>query len=49
MPRTGRRRITQGLINQMGALRRQGLPFHEIARQLGCSERTARRELLHGE
>ena len=47
MPKIGRRRVTQGLINQMGELRRQGLPFHEIARKLGCSERTARRYAGH--
>ena len=47
MPKIGRRRVTQGLINQMGELRRQGLPFHEIARKLGCSERMAGRYSGH--
>ena len=47
MPKIGRRRVTQGLINQMGELRRQGHPFHEIARKLDCSERTARRYSGH--
>ena len=40
---SGRRRVTQGLINQMGELRRQGLPFHEIARRLGCTTTEVRR------
>jgi hypothetical protein len=38
-----RHRVTQETIDQMAALRRQGLTFQEIGQRVGCSERTARR------
>ena len=38
-----RRRTNQETIDEMAALRRQGVSFREIGAQLGCSERTARR------
>jgi hypothetical protein len=38
-----KRRVTQESINEMAALRRQGLTFQGIGARLGCSERTARR------
>ena len=41
MPR--RRRVTQETIDEMAALRRQGLTFAEIGTRVGCNERTARR------
>jgi hypothetical protein len=47
--RADRRRVTQETIDEMAALRRQGLPFEEIGRRVGCSERTARRYVGHVE
>ncbi len=41
--RSGRRRVTQDSIDEMTALRRQGVTFRDIGARLGCSERTARR------
>ncbi|UCG86675.1 MAG: hypothetical protein JSW71_22720 [Gemmatimonadota bacterium] len=41
--------MTQETIDEMAALRRQGLPFEEIGTRLGCSERTARRYVGHVE
>lgn len=38
-----KRRVTQGTINKMAELRRQGMSYLEIGARLGCSERTARR------
>jgi hypothetical protein len=38
-----RRRVNQESVDEMAALRRQGLTFKEIGARLGCSERTARR------
>lgn len=38
-----RHRVTQETVDQMAALRRQGLTFKEIGRRVGSSERTARR------
>jgi len=38
-----KRRVTQGTINKMAELRRQGVSYREIGARLGCSERTARR------
>lgn len=38
-----RHRITQETVDEMAALRRQGLTFKEIGRRVGSSERTARR------
>ncbi len=37
------RRVTQGMIDQMAELRRQGLTFKDIGARVGRSERTARR------
>jgi len=44
-----RRRVTQGIVNRMAELRRQGLTFEEIGARVGCSERTARRKVGHVE
>ncbi len=41
--RPRRHRVTQETIDQMAALRRQGLTFEQIGARVGCSERTARR------
>lgn len=41
--RSGRHRVTQDAIDEMTALRRQGVTFRNIGARLGCSERTARR------
>lgn len=38
-----RRRVTQETVDEMAALRRQGLTFKEIGQRVGSSERTARR------
>jgi hypothetical protein len=38
-----RSRVNQETVDEMAALRRQGLTFQEIGARLGCSERTARR------
>ena len=38
-----RHRITQETVDEMAALRRQGLTFKEIGQRVGSSERTARR------
>jgi hypothetical protein len=38
-----KRRVNQEAIDEMAALRRQGLSFEEIGARAGCSERTARR------
>ena len=38
-----RHRVTQETIDEMAALRRQGLTFKEIGQRVGSSERTARR------
>jgi hypothetical protein len=35
--------VNQTILDRMAALRRQGLTFRDIAEQVGCSERTARR------
>ena len=40
-----RHRVTQGMVNRMAELRRQGLTFQEIGARVGCSERTARRKV----
>jgi hypothetical protein len=40
-----RHRATQGMVNRMAELRRQGLTFQEIGARVGCSERTARRKV----
>ena len=39
----GRRCVTQEAIDEMAALRRQGVTFRDIGERLKCSERTARR------
>ena len=44
-----RRRVTQETIDQMAALRRQGLTFAEIGTRVDRSERTARRFVGHVE
>ena len=38
-----RHRVTQETVDEMAALRRQGLTFKEIGQRVGSSERTARR------
>jgi len=38
-----RHRVTQETVDEMAALRRQGLTFQEIGQRVGSSERTARR------
>jgi hypothetical protein len=38
-----RHRVTQETVDEMAALRRQGLTFQEIGERVGSSERTARR------
>lgn len=38
-----RHRVTQETVDEMAALRRQGLTFREIGQRVGSSERTARR------
>lgn len=43
------RRVTQGMIDQMAELRRQGLTFRDIGARVGRSERTARRYVGHVE
>lgn len=40
---THRLRVTQETVDEMAALRRQGLTFKEIGQRVGSSERTARR------
>lgn len=45
--RPTRHRATQGNVNRMAELRRQGLTFKEIGARVGCSERTARRKVRH--
>lgn len=40
-----RRRVTQGIVDRMAELRRQGLTFQEIGARVGCSARTARRKV----
>jgi hypothetical protein len=47
--RPERRRVTQETIDEMAALRRQGLPFEQVGVRVGCSERTARRYVGHVE
>jgi hypothetical protein len=42
-PDAPRHRVTQETVDEMAALRRQGLTFRDIGGRLGCSERTARR------
>jgi hypothetical protein len=41
--------VTQETIDEMAALRRQGLPFEQVGVRVGCSERTARRYVGHVE
>jgi hypothetical protein len=38
-----RHRVTQETVDEMAALRRQGLTFQQIGQRVSCSERTARR------
>ncbi len=40
---SSRRRVNQESVDEMAALRRQGLTFKDIGLRTGCSERTARR------
>jgi hypothetical protein len=47
--KTSGRRVTQETIDEMAALRRQGLPFEQVGARVGCSERTARRYVGHVE
>lgn len=41
--------MTQGMVDRMAELRRQGVTFEEIGLRVGCSERTARRKVGHVE
>lgn len=43
------RRVTQGVVDQMAELRRQGLTFADIGARVGRSEKTARRYVGHVE
>ena len=40
-----RHRVTQGMVNRMAELRRQGLTFQEVGARVGCSEKTASRKV----
>lgn len=40
-----RRRVTQGMVDRMAELRRQGLTFQEVGARVGCSEKTASRKV----